>query len=214
MSKKSVFIPLGAIIFAGLATALMVGFATSASDKQSVPSLGPPIAFASAAMPDAARSGLTSAANVAGVDSASLQRVGASSGPGVVFGKDRAGAVEWAAQSLHSVTAFSKAADSLSKNPVALGVDTYMTSDGGIVSNVTGLYDTMKVAVVRVSMFDGSVTNAAASSIPNTSYESFVLSTTENVNPVLFEALDSSGTVVYRQQIDVSPQCFAAGAHC
>jgi hypothetical protein len=45
MSKKSVFIPLGAIIFAGLATALMVGFATSASDKQSVPSLGPPIAL-------------------------------------------------------------------------------------------------------------------------------------------------------------------------
>jgi hypothetical protein len=63
-------------------------------------------------------------------------------------------------------------------------------------------------------MSDGSVSVAAASSIPNTTYASFALSTPENVSPVLVEALDNNGFVVYRRQIDVAPQCFQAGANC
>jgi hypothetical protein len=214
MRKKSVFIALGVIVCLGSATALTVAFTNTNNNGQSVPSLGSPIALASTAMPDTARNSIASYASYAGIDVASLQRLGTPSGPGVVFGKDQGGAVEWAVQTPNMVSSFRKAADALSTTPVSLGVATFKTADGGLESYVIGLYDTTKVAVVRVTMSDGQVVDAAASSIPNTSYASFVLTTAESVNPTLVEAFDGSGNVVYRHQVDVLPECYATGSHC
>jgi hypothetical protein len=212
VSRRSLFTVTGGIIGVGVVTALAVAF-TTIGNEQSLPSLGAPVSLSAVAVPDAALSALDSAANVAKVDAASLKRVGNASGPWIVYGDDRSGAVQWSIESTHAVTSFKKVADSLSSAPVAFGVETHKTDDGGIVSAIAGLFDTTKIRVVRITMSDGSVVDASVSPVANSS-SAFALTTAENVNPVLIEAVDSTGTVVYRRQIDVSPQCFAADAHC